>query len=94
MSHEPELLFVCKDPSGRGCGHVGPRRTWTNAFGDGDFQMCPMCNEDHAFPVDLENVHRLEEWGMDPEPVRKLLKIEEAKEIEQMHNVLDQGLGH
>lgn len=77
-SGEAQLLFVCGNLSG-GCGHVGPRNTWDNAFGDGNWQMCPMCREDHAFPVDLQNVHRLAEWGMDPEPVRTLLLAEQAR---------------
>lgn len=89
MSQQAQDLFVCKDPAGFGCGHVGPRNTWTNAFGDGDVQMCPICHKDHAFPVDLENVHRLADWGMDPEPVRALLKIEQAKEIDEMHDAID-----
>lgn len=59
--------------------------------------MCPVCLQDHAFAVDLENVHRLKEWGMDPEPVRELLKIEEAKEIDETHDAIDrqrQANGH
>lgn len=93
MPQQAQYLFVCKDPTGRGCGHVGPRKTWTNAFGDGDVQICPVCHEDHAFPVDFENVHRLAEWGMDPEPVRALLRIEQAKEINEMHDAIDRAHG-
>lgn len=81
-----QLLFVCKNAAG-GCGHVGPRTSWTSV-GD-TLEMCPSCFRDHAFAVDLENVHRLSEWGMDPEPVRKLLKDEEAKEIDETHDAID-----
>ena len=84
MSQEAQDLFICGNLSG-GCGHVGPRNTWDNAFGDGDWQMCPVCHEDHAFPVDLNNVDRLVEWGMDPEPVRGLLLAEQAKGQEGSH---------
>jgi hypothetical protein len=83
---ESQLLFVCKDAAG-GCGHVGPRKSWIQL--EDTIEMCPVCLRDHAFAVDLENVHRLQEWGMDPEPVRKLLKIEEAKEIDETHDAID-----
>jgi hypothetical protein len=85
MEQQAELLFVCTTNTG-GCGHVGPRHTWT---GNGHMEMCPVCHKDHSFPVDLQNVDRLKEFGMDPEPVRKLLKLEEAKEIEESHDAID-----
>lgn len=88
MSEQTQLLlFVCTPNTG-GCGHVGPRNAWMS---NGHMEMCPVCHGDHAFPVDLENVNRLSEFGMDPEPVRKLLKIEQAKEIDEMHDLLDRA---
>ncbi len=48
-------VLICSTVYG-GCGFVGK----SNEFGgDGDFVICPICEEDHAFQIIEDNIQRL-----------------------------------
>lgn len=87
MARTEQQYMVCGTKSG-GCGHVGLSHTWTP---NGDMRMCPQCFQDYAFAVDLGNVDRLKEFGMDPEPVREMLEKERdaAEADDLMTNATD-----
>ena len=62
-----------------GCGHVGHGGEWRLAPGTEDYQMCPVCSQDHMFQITQNNLVSLTNTS-NREYATLLLQQEESNE--------------